>query len=668
MSCRLLFCLLSIIIIAYSQVIKVTLEQARLVPRMLNYQGYLTDTLGIPINDTVSMRFQIYDAENGGDDKWTEIQNNIPIKGGVFHVLLGSEIPIPDSVFTAGTDRWLELFVEGQLLSPRTRITSVGYAYNATYSDTADYARNADTDNDWSYSTPDSSVLFTASLLGIARGGASNELHGNNRDTHTNFGYACTTGTSTEDYFNCTVAGGAHNVAGGSRATVGGGYLNKARSTHSVIAGGYVNNITSESDYSCIVGGRSDSIKGRYCGILSGYSNKAGVSAIYDTAIVVTGGWNNLSAGDYSFIGSGRDNSLYSRYGTIISGYSNIIGSIILPTTASVIAGGYDNTSNGDYSFIGGGQDNFTSSADYATTVGGYADTVWSKYSCVLGGYSNTAGSALDSCVVVVGGQDNSATGRYTFVGGGHNNNASTLAGVVCGGQNNSAGGVGSSVIGGYSNVCNGDYGFVAGQNSSITAGANNCVALNGQSVTSGVSGRTRVGILQKTSGTFTIDHPLDPMNKILNHYFVESPEMVLIYRGVVHLDKNGRAEVMLPDYFDALNKNPQIQLTGVGTYEVFIVENVRDNRFVIGGKPDTEVHWTVTGERSDPSAEITKIVLPVEQSKEGEFIGHSIDDDFLATTKDYLDKIGRADGFTFRTEKGRQKYEEMQRMTSERK
>ncbi len=651
-----------LIAIGYGQV----LSGARVVPKVLNYQGYLTDTLGIPINDTVSMRFQIYDAEISGDDKWMEIQNNIPVEGGVFNVLLGSVIPIPDSVFTAGTDRWLEVLVEGQSLSPRTRITSVGYAYTATYSDTAEYARNAKTDNDWSYSTPDSSVLFTASLLGIARGGASNELHGNNRDRHTNFGYACTTGTSAADYFDCTVAGGAHNVAGGSRATVGGGYLNKARSTHSVIAGGYVNNITSGSDYSCIVGGRSDSIAGRYCGILSGYSNKAGISEMLDTGIVVTGGWNNLATSDYSFIGGGRDNSLYSPYGSIISGYSNTVGGLLIPATAAVIAGGYDNVSNGDYSFIGGGQNNHVS-PDYSTIGGGMADTVWAKYGCVLGGHSNKAGNGTDSFVVVVGGHDNSASGYCTFIGGGDANTANTRSGVICGGENNSVSGIGASIAGGFGNTCNGDYGFVAGQNSSITAGAVNCVALNGQSVTSGIGGRTRVGILQKTSGTFTIDHPLDPVNKILNHYFVESPEMVLIYRGVAHLDKNGRAEVMLPDYFDALNRNPQIQLTGVGTFEVFIVENVRDNRFVIGGKPGTEVHWTVTGERRDPSAEITKTVLPVEQEKEGKFIGHSIDDDFLAVTKEHLDKIGQADGFSFRTESGRQKYEEMKRLTAER-
>src|SRR5208282_1293487 len=34
--------------------------------------------------------------------------------------------------------------------------------------------------------------------------------------------------------------------------------------------------------------------------------------------------------------------------------------------------------------------------------------------------------------------------------------------------------------------------------------------------------------------GSFKIDHPLDPANKYLYHSFVESPDMMNIYNGVV--------------------------------------------------------------------------------------------------------------------------------------
>lgn len=50
-------------------------------------------------------------------------------------------------------------------------------------------------------------------------------------------------------------------------------------------------------------------------------------------------------------------------------------------------------------------------------------------------------------------------------------------------------------------------------------------------------------GALSKGSGTFLIDHPLDPLNKNLRHGFVEAPRYDLIYRGTVRL-VDGRATV----------------------------------------------------------------------------------------------------------------------------
>jgi len=68
-------------------------------------------------------------------------------------------------------------------------------------------------------------------------------------------------------------------------------------------------------------------------------------------------------------------------------------------------------------------------------------------------------------------------------------------------------------------------------------------------------------GPLQKPGGSFKIDHPLDPANKYLSHSFVESPDMKNIYDGVVILDNNGEAEIDLPDWFTALNKDIVIRL-----------------------------------------------------------------------------------------------------------
>jgi hypothetical protein len=182
----------------------------------------------------------------------------------------------------------------------------------------------------------------------------------------------------------------------------------------------------------------------------------------------------------------------------------------------------------------------------------------------------------------------------------------------------------------------------------------------NGQSSTA--TGETRVGVLSKAGGSFTIDHPLDPENKILNHYFVESPDMSNMYSGSVVLDGNGQAKVDLPDYFDALNKNPRVQLTGVGSSEVYVAEDVQANRFAIGGKPGMKVYWTVIADRNDPSAEIIRNIMPVEQIKEGVLAGRSLDDEFLVVTKEQLESMGKADGFKFRHASEQARYEEMKR------
>lgn len=125
------------------------------------------------------------------------------------------------------------------------------------------------------------------------------------------------------------------------------------------------------------------------------------------------------------------------------------------------------------------------------------------------------------------------------------------------------------------------------------------------------------VGNMTKSSGTFEIDHPLDPQNKILRHSFVESPDMKNIYDGVAVLDEHGEAVVELPDYFEALNRDYRYKVTSIGrpAPELYIKDEVRDNRFVIGGGlPGLKVSWQVTGIRKDPFAEAHPIIVEEEK------------------------------------------------------
>ena len=62
-------------------------------------------------------------------------------------------------------------------------------------------------------------------------------------------------------------------------------------------------------------------------------------------------------------------------------------------------------------------------------------------------------------------------------------------------------------------------------------------------------------GALYKGSGTFRIDHPLDPENKLLYHGFVEAPRYDLIYRGSVQLEEwYGNSEHQRSEQYDRRN------------------------------------------------------------------------------------------------------------------
>jgi hypothetical protein len=123
-------------------------------------------------------------------------------------------------------------------------------------------------------------------------------------------------------------------------------------------------------------------------------------------------------------------------------------------------------------------------------------------------------------------------------------------------------------------------------------------------------------GTLSKDSGSFKIDHPLDPANKYLYHSFVESPDMMNIYNGNVTTSAAGEAVVTLPEWFETLNRDFRYQLTVLGQFaQATVSSKVANHQFSIKtDKPDVEVSWQVTGIRQDAWANAHRI--PVEEMK----------------------------------------------------
>jgi hypothetical protein len=130
--------------------------------------------------------------------------------------------------------------------------------------------------------------------------------------------------------------------------------------------------------------------------------------------------------------------------------------------------------------------------------------------------------------------------------------------------------------------------------------------------------GRVRVlGSLSATGAkSFVIDHPLDPANKYLYHAAVEAPELLNVYSGNVTSDANGEATVVLPDYFEALNRDFRYQLTPVGQFAQAIVgREITGNQFTIKtDKPNVKVSWQVTGVRNDAYAQAHPLEVEVEK------------------------------------------------------
>jgi hypothetical protein len=148
-----------------------------------------------------------------------------------------------------------------------------------------------------------------------------------------------------------------------------------------------------------------------------------------------------------------------------------------------------------------------------------------------------------------------------------------------------------------------------------VTNSSGNAARFTGNVVVNG--DLTVSGAVAKGSGSFKIDHPLDPKNKYLYHSFVESPDMMNIYNGNVVLDAKGEATVTLPNWFQALNGEFRYQLTAIGAPGpgLYVAQEVKDNKFrIAGGKAGMKVSWEVTGVRHDPYAEKHRIEVEVEK------------------------------------------------------
>lgn len=106
------------------------------VPRLINYQGRLSDDRDAPVQGKHTLTFALYaDDAEGVIALWSERHPDVQVSDGLFHVVLGSINPISDVLFSED-GLWIGVTVDSDSeLRPRMQITSVPWAMRAAVAD-----------------------------------------------------------------------------------------------------------------------------------------------------------------------------------------------------------------------------------------------------------------------------------------------------------------------------------------------------------------------------------------------------------------------------------------------------------------------------------------------------------------------------------------------------
>jgi hypothetical protein len=301
----------------------------------------------------------------------------------------------------------------------------------------------------------------------------------------------------------------------------------------------------------------------------------------------------------------------------LILGQTNYAGSLATRLNASSSGGAFWMTQNGSGSGVRG---------EATIGTGGIFVTHGPNHSALVAqqqAASTGTGEALraqgDMNVAIVATSDSSYAIDASSGGG-------TTVNIV------GSGGIGAEIAGAnYGVFADTGYAGVWGQAPSFgvvaESGAGTGIYATGGTKAGTFSGDVNVtGTLSKGGGAFRIDHPLDPANKILQHSFVESPDMMNIYNGVVTTDAKGEATVALPAWFEALNRDFRYQLTPIGAFsQAMVSRKVANGSFTLKtDKPGVEVSWQVTGIRKDSWANAHRVAIEIDKTaKERGFYLH---------------------------------------------
>jgi len=101
------------------------------VPLLLNYQGQLLDPAGDPVAGNVSVTIGVWDSATAGTELYRETHASVALILGVYSIAIGGGTPVSgvfDELTFVDPNRWLEVTINGEILTPRQSIQSVAYS------------------------------------------------------------------------------------------------------------------------------------------------------------------------------------------------------------------------------------------------------------------------------------------------------------------------------------------------------------------------------------------------------------------------------------------------------------------------------------------------------------------------------------------------------------
>ena len=630
-------------------------QLASIVPRLVSYSGHVADKNGQSPAGVIGITFAIYKEEGGGAPLWLETQNVQVDAKGNYTVELGSTKSegLPLDLFNSKESRWLGAQVSGQEEQRRILLLSVPYALKAA-------------DSEALGGLPASAFVLAAPANGSpsAPGGAMPAS-----STFQSFSVPAVTGSGAANYLplwtdNSGTLGNSALFQSGSGSTAKVG-INIAASLatlevqgtemvhgqFTIPSVGLATGSAGKKSYpidlraSAYSSSTSTAVSQNFQWVAEPVGNNTGrpsaslnllfgqgTSVPADTGFTIASNGQITFAAGQTFPGAGTVTSVGLSAPTsdfTVSG-SSITGSGTLglrwklaPTDAATpsaivrrdSAGGFSSgpisasNSNGLPAIsVNENSGNTNVSALSAASASGIGVEGTGNTGVLASG--NTYGVFADGLAYGVFGRspgyygvygegDAGGTGVYGvgFLGTG-------VVGISTGGNGTSGVYAQAEPSGSALNAYNtgGGTAVLAGSNGGFAGWFNGNVQIDGN--------------LSNQSGSFKIDHPLDPANKYLSHAFVESPDMMNIYNGNVTTDGKGDAVVDLPQWFETLNRDFRYQLTVIGQFAQAIVSSeIAEGRFVIKtDKPNVKVSWQVTGIRQDAWANAHRI--PIEEVK----------------------------------------------------